>query len=219
MTAEWRKPGGTAPKATRITAVDSSPDSKPSNRKHEILNAARTILISEGYSNFSLRGVAARAGVSLRTVQHHFNSKDNLMKSVLWDTVSGYDELPENIQDKAKNGPRIAFTRNLQAMLADTHDEETSGFFYQLWSYAYYYSEGADICDAVYEEHVSRIEQMIKPLNPRLSANKRRTRAVVVAALIDGMMIVNGYGRKPLADAAGIEKEVINTALRLATKA
>lgn len=219
MTTEMRKSNSAAPIATRVSAGDGSPGGGISSRKDEILDAARTLLITEGYSNFSLRAIAAQVGVSLRTVQHHFKSKDNLMKAVLWDTVSGYDELPQKSLNGAQNGPRIAFIKNLQSMLADTHDEETAGFFYQLWSYAYYRREGADICNAVYAEHVHRISKMMQPLNPGSSAKKRKQRAVVVAALIDGMMVVNGYGRKPIADAAGIEKEVISTALRLATEA
>jgi hypothetical protein len=139
------------------------------------------------------------------------------MKAVLWNTVSGYDALPQNDRSGSQNGPKLAFIKNLQSMLADTHDEETAGFFYQLWSYAYYRGEGAEVCNAVYEEHVRRLANMMKPLNPGLSTTQRKRRAVVVAALIDGMMVVNGYGRKPLADVAATEKEVIETALRLAT--
>jgi DNA-binding transcriptional regulator YbjK len=214
MTAGRRRPGAAG--AARIAAREAPAQGRTTGRKQEILDVARTLLIAEGYSNFSLRRIASEAGVSLRTVQHHFRSKDDLMKAVLWNTVSGYDESPQGERGTSRNVARTTFVRNLQSMLADTHHEETAGFFYQLWSYAYYRREGADVCNAVYEEHVRRIAGMMKPLNPKMSATRRNRRAVIVAALIDGMMVVNGYGRRPLADVAGTEKEVIDTALRLA---
>ena len=47
-----------------------------------IRNAALKILATQGASGTSLRAVAAAAGVSLGSVQHHFATKAGLIKAV-----------------------------------------------------------------------------------------------------------------------------------------
>src|SRR5437868_3522547 len=47
-------------------------------RRQEILKASAEVL-AEGYADFSLRKVAAAAGVRLNTVQHHFGDLESLI--------------------------------------------------------------------------------------------------------------------------------------------
>ncbi len=60
-------------------AVRVRPDTSPIER---IRTAAMTSFATQGFSNTSLRAVASAAGVSLGLVQHHFATKDGLIKAV-----------------------------------------------------------------------------------------------------------------------------------------
>ena len=62
------------PDATRVR-----PDTSPIER---IRTAAMKSFATQGFANTSLRAVAAAAGVSLELVQHHFATKDGLIKAV-----------------------------------------------------------------------------------------------------------------------------------------
>ena len=55
------------------------PDTSPTER---IRNAAMQSFAAQGFSNTSLRAVASTAGVSLGLVQHHFATKEGLIKAV-----------------------------------------------------------------------------------------------------------------------------------------
>ena len=62
-------------------------------REIQILEEARNLLADKGYAKFSMRGVAAANGVSLRTVQHYFPAKkDLLLETVKYTLAHYYDE-------------------------------------------------------------------------------------------------------------------------------
>ncbi len=52
-------------------------------RTHEILVAAREVFALEGYVGLSMRGVAARIGATLGTVQHYYPTKDKMLEAML----------------------------------------------------------------------------------------------------------------------------------------
>lgn len=47
--------------------------------KHELLAAAQQILLKEGYSGLSTRGVAKVAGTQMSQIQYHFGSKEGMI--------------------------------------------------------------------------------------------------------------------------------------------
>lgn len=58
-----------------------------SETQHEtakaILSAAKSALVTQGYSGLSTRGIAEEAGVPLSQIHYHFGSKQNLVLAVL----------------------------------------------------------------------------------------------------------------------------------------
>ena len=52
-----------------------------------ILNAAETLFARQGYGGTSTRQIAAKAGISIQTLQYHCGGKKNLFKAVLERTV------------------------------------------------------------------------------------------------------------------------------------
>src|ERR1700685_1252647 len=59
-------------------------------RAAAILRAATNELIENGYAQFSLRGVAAAAGMSLSTLQYHFKSFDELFAATMKCLLDSY---------------------------------------------------------------------------------------------------------------------------------
>jgi AcrR family transcriptional regulator len=56
-------------------------------RRAQILRAARTCIVSQGYERVTVRDVAETAGVSTGTIVHYFGDKDTMLEAALLDKV------------------------------------------------------------------------------------------------------------------------------------
>lgn len=187
-------------------------------RVEKILSAARGVLAEEGYSAFTLRRIADRAQIRLSTLQHYYPTKEDLFRAVVEETTAQYDAAYSE-QARAQDGsPRARFTAMVDYLLADIRRPESAGFFYELWARAFHDPYAADLMQRAYRHHRDRIRTAMAPLNPKLPGRVAEQRAVMVAALIEGMMLFIG-AHKP-ADPAleGIEAEIRRLALRLASR-
>jgi AcrR family transcriptional regulator len=59
------------------------PYAKTARRREQLLDAALQVFVARGYSAGSLREVAAVAGVSLSNLMYHFQTKEDLLLSLL----------------------------------------------------------------------------------------------------------------------------------------
>lgn len=59
------------------------PYAKTAERRQQIVDEAYRLFATRGYRHSSLREIAAAAGISLGSLQHHFASKDDLLVAVL----------------------------------------------------------------------------------------------------------------------------------------
>lgn len=53
------------------------------NRRSEILEIARDLIFNEGFSNFTVREVAGRVGISEAAIYRHFASKEEMLLTLL----------------------------------------------------------------------------------------------------------------------------------------
>lgn len=52
-------------------------------RKEQVINATKKLIIEKGYSNFSMKDVAAEMDMSTGLIYHYFENKDDLLLQVL----------------------------------------------------------------------------------------------------------------------------------------
>jgi AcrR family transcriptional regulator len=62
------------------------------DRKQDILNAARDLIVNEGLTSFTIRKVADAAGISTGLVLYHFETKERLIEEAWRATVHGLGE-------------------------------------------------------------------------------------------------------------------------------
>ncbi|HKK46058.1 MAG TPA: TetR/AcrR family transcriptional regulator [Balneolaceae bacterium] len=55
--------------------------------KQRIINAARQVLLSDGYRNFSLRKIARKIDVSATSIYLHFDNKDHLIHALMEEAI------------------------------------------------------------------------------------------------------------------------------------
>src|SRR5262245_24765369 len=61
-----------------------------SQRRRQIIDAARACLLEEGADKLTLRGVARRAGVNHATISYHFRTKKQMLDAALLDAADEY---------------------------------------------------------------------------------------------------------------------------------
>jgi TetR/AcrR family transcriptional repressor of mexJK operon len=83
--------------------VATTPKTRSSQRRGEILAAGRKIFVSQGYLGASMDAVAAAAGMSKRTVYQYFADKESLFAAAVLDTVDqGYEFFAPRIRALAE---------------------------------------------------------------------------------------------------------------------
>ena len=74
---------------------------KASERRRQLVSAARVVLVRDGVASTTLRSVAAEAGVPLGTLHYAFSSKELLLTAVFEDVR---DEVSAVLNDVAEKG-------------------------------------------------------------------------------------------------------------------
>ncbi len=187
-------------------------------RRNDILETARVLLSEEGYESFSMRRVASGAGIHLKTLQHYFPSKEQLIQSTLEFTDALYTSTAEAIKSN-RGSPVEHFEEYIRYLLEDDKNRQTAGFFYQLWAQAHVDAKTNRVMEKIYRNHIGNLERLMQAINPDLPDETRRQRAVIVAALIEGLMLFVGYGKKSPANAKGIEEQTLSLCRNLARNA
>jgi AcrR family transcriptional regulator len=106
--------------------------------KERILDAARQVLLSEGYRNFSLRKIAREIDVSATSIYLHFENKDDLvhhlmeeaierLNSRLEEAVAKGDDPISRLEDLAHEYAQFAleYPREYQVIYLISSDEMT----------------------------------------------------------------------------------------------
>lgn len=153
--------------------------------KARLLDAARELFLSQGYSAVGLREVAARAGVDVTLVRRYFGSKQQLFEAAT-DVSENVDEI-RNASDNAVGKQMIA------RVLASQKDIDAPLF-------ALLRSSGDP---SVVARLNSQLDVGItRNLAKRITAGHARTRADMVTALLLGIGVQRVLLRKkPLSDA------------------
>jgi AcrR family transcriptional regulator len=182
-----------------------------------ILRAATNELIENGYAQFSLRGVAAAAGMSLSTLQYHFKSFDELLAATmkcLFDSSLAGAEAAVNQPSKRVQDPLAnLISYSLQQVKSPRLTVATT----ESWALAHRNALARQTMQAGYERYLALFMSAIKPLNPRLSEVQLRSRAALIGAQIDGLLLYTFEGAPPLLDWEILERTCIESAIRLST--
>jgi AcrR family transcriptional regulator len=158
-----------------------------------IVLAAREILMDEGYAHFSMRNVASRAGMHLNNVQYYFKTREHLVRALLEDTGSRYRASYDKLLAVAAAEPAVRFNALIEFSLQDISTWETRRFFIQLWALLITLDDrSGSLLDDLYAIDIEQLSGFIAELVPGTAPAEIRRRASVLAAMIEGMVVVRG---------------------------
>ena len=183
----------------------AKPMTKPANRGRSgkgqhtalaILLAAEKLLVDEGYHNFSLRKVAATAGLTLGNLQYYFPTKDSLIKAMLDNCIQRYLDMFERLRSEAGSDPEEQFVAVISEILRDLNSKYTTVFFPEVWSLANHDDHATEFMDAMYEKYRLVLVEIIALVNPALSAEQHRRLAIFISSSMEGHTMFIGH-KKP----------------------
>ncbi|HEV7440973.1 MAG TPA: TetR/AcrR family transcriptional regulator [Steroidobacteraceae bacterium] len=158
-----------------------------------IVLAAREILMDEGYAHFSMRNVASRAGMHLNNVQYYFKTREHLVRALLEDTGSRYRASYDKLLAVAPAEPAVRFNALIEFSLQDISTWETRRFFIQLWALLITLDDrSGSLLDDLYAIDIEQLSGFIAELVPGTAPAEIRRRASLLAAMIEGMVVVRG---------------------------
>jgi AcrR family transcriptional regulator len=158
-----------------------------------IVLAARELLMNEGYAQFSMRNVAARAGVHLANVQYYFKTREDLVRALLDDTGARYRASYDELRASAPADRTARFEAVIDFHLKDVATWETRRYFIQLWALLTTIDgHSGGLMNDLYAIDIQQISECIAELTPDTEPAEVRRRASVLAAMIEGMVVVRG---------------------------
>jgi AcrR family transcriptional regulator len=149
--------------------------------------------MDRGYAQFSMRNVAAEAGMHLNNVQYYFRTRRDLVRALMRDTEARYLSAYRQCLDAAPPDRLGRFTAVLDFNLQDTASRETRRFFTQMWALLDTMDgDTGSLLDEFYEMDLAALRERISELDPHSPPQEIHRRATLLAALTEGLILVGG---------------------------
>jgi AcrR family transcriptional regulator len=182
-----------------------------------IVLAARELLMTEGYAQFSMRNVAARAGLHLANVQYYYKTREALVKALVDDTGERYRSSYEELRAKGPTDRQARFKAVVEFNLKDIATAETRRYFIQLWALLTEIDGRAGhLMNDLYAIDIQQLGDCIADLVPDADAAEVRRRASILAAMIEGMVVVRGAHSRNPAELKKLMARALGLAMQIA---
>lgn len=191
---------------------------KGEGRIRQILQVARMLFATEGYSGFTMRAVAGRVGMKLGNLQHYYKTREQLLQAVLEHVMFSYDGHYLRLPGAQNGSTQKRFIAIIRFLIEDLKNPLTSGTFMELWALAERNKFAAEIMDKMYTHHRENIAALLKGVNPRLTAKERARRAALIATQIEGLNLLLARGKPKHAELKGLEDAAVRWMTRMATE-
>lgn len=175
----------------------------------DILNAARDVLVEEGYPRLTMRNIAKRVGITVGNLSYYYANKRDLLHDLLEAVIQGYVEDFERIIKDPKNSPAERLEEFVRFIMGDLGTKETTNFFPALWALANHDEVAAAEMSFVYQIERDALAEIIGSMRPDLRKKDRDILALFVSASMEGHTMFIGYGREKRA----VASEIINVAV------
>lgn len=193
-----------------------------SEKESHILDCALSVLHSNGAGEFGMRGVAREAGVSLRTIQHYFPTKQALFGAVISHLLNSYESGQKRIRlEKLVENKR--YDKALEVWVVTYLQEAVIGVKGELYAEAITRARrDATAKKALQEMGVAGIEfttWLFRQCNGSLNARTARNRATLAHAMISGLQPLVALSDIHERELSAIRRELIRQVRRLVNDA
>ncbi|MFJ4793749.1 TetR/AcrR family transcriptional regulator [Kitasatospora purpeofusca] len=201
-------PAPTAPSAAPARARGR----KGAERREALLDAAEEVLVAEGGPEWTMRAVAAAAGVRLGHLQYYFPTHAELVAAVLERVLRRSAERLAPLLAADDDTPGAA-SGVVTTLLAEQEDARLMRLFVEVWALAARDTTVAAAVRRFYGDYRTQVTAFLARRHPDLPEEERRARAGVFVMLVEGASLFrSGVAgeRDPATDEA-----LVRTALAL----
>lgn len=184
----------------------------------KILQAAHDMLASEPLVRFTLRNIAGKAGVSLANLQYYYPRREALIEAMMKDIDRRYrDACQSAISTQSASAPSEQIEAVLRFQLEDSTQTKTRQFFIQLWALLGSMDNfSGRYLEALYAYDLEILSKPIAALHSNLAKAEVRDRALLIASLVEGLMVLVGDTSKKRASTKRTVDLLFQTALNIA---
>ena len=189
---------------------------KGNERAAAILEAAKNVLVEDGFAAMSLREVAKRADMTVGNVGYYFPTKDSLLAALAEYIFDRWDarfrrHLPPDLA-----GGEAVFLHSIRFMIEENKRPKTKSLLLEMWAMANRSRAIRRMMDTFYGRMRAWIEAMLADIDPAMASHSRRLRAALITAQIEGLMLLIGPNSPAESELIGIEDEAVRAIRRLA---
>lgn len=188
---------------------------KGRKRAGAILHAALSVLLSDGYAAFSLRNVAAHAGVRLGHLQYYYTSKQELLHAVIARELERLAARMEARAETADDGTEHDLTSLVGGMLGEQQSREILQLFGEVRTLAMRDPAIGELMRGYTARYWRAMVRAVLRSNPALGRPRAERRAALLVALLEGLMLFRSPDRPRELPLLGLERELGELTARL----
>ncbi|SDT03798.1 transcriptional regulator, TetR family [Streptomyces sp. TLI_053] len=158
---------------------------KGAERREALLDAAEEVLVAEGGPEWTMRAVAAAAGVRLGHLQYYFPTHADLVAAVLERVLRRSAERLAPLLSTDPDAPG-APTGVVTTLLAEQEDARLMRLFVEVWALAARDTTVAAAVRGFYDDYRTQVTAFLARRHPHLPEEERRARAGVFIMLVEG---------------------------------
>jgi AcrR family transcriptional regulator len=165
----------------------------------EILRAAKHILATQGYARFTLRRVAAAAGLTVGNLAYHYPSKRKLVRALIVLLIDEYRVQVETYLQSATQRSPTGFAALVIWLMRDSVSPQTSRLFRELWTIALHDEFIATAVDGFYAEVQETAAAHLRQNFPDLPTPTARAIVQLMGIISEGSNVLYSTARRPTA--------------------
>jgi AcrR family transcriptional regulator len=170
--------------------------SDSTNTVDYILDTAYQILVTNGYSGFTMRLVAQSAGISLGNLTYHFPRKNTLLRALITRIMADYSRQ----LDAMFSDPDISSEQETEKLvhwvLMDNASEVTVRISREIWAMALHDDDIRDAVDDFYDILMERLVDRLQRLHPNTDKATLIEKVHILVQLAEGTAVLFGTRRK-----------------------
>jgi AcrR family transcriptional regulator len=164
----------------------SKQTTKSEKRRHQILEAAVQQIMADGMTDFGLRRVAARAGIGLSSLQHHYATLTDLLDAVMGHIIAKERDILTPETQSAKSDPQSAFADTISQLVNGWTSPGRAACLPLVWAEAQRNSAIAEKLDEFHADQRRQLVELLRPCHPHLTYGQLDQIARFVMAGSDG---------------------------------
>jgi AcrR family transcriptional regulator len=180
---------------------------KGQRRAADILEAARAILVEEGYAALTTRKIAGRAGIRQSNVQYYFPAKADLVRALFEATIAR-DKRATARPARSRRTPLARMLASVDLFLANHYSRGEQAFLRELWALSAHDADVAGVMNGFYRKWIELAARNVLAISPSLGRRRAERRALLIISLVDGLSLFRGPTGVDHRALDGIEREV-----------